>query len=212
MPFFPYTQGRYLKVVAEVMNKERANVRNALQGFKTIKELAQDRAKPTNPPGRQLNPADRDHFLTHWLTSNGSGGSVEFPTVSPDRIGKVLKEGFLRAIEAAENPLYLGSSASPLPISVAWFCTAHDDTFDVVNVVTPGVVVQVMLISPPPQTHPEHVGKQDNVIVTRLFQTAAAIQKTKSNLAKMGDPAPAIKNSKNNDTQPGEVGTFEIWS
>lgn len=211
MPLFPYVQGRYLAVVSEVMNRERMNVRNALQGSKTVKDLAQDRARPTNPPGRQLHPSDRDHFLNHWLTPNGSG-SVEFPTISPDRIEKVLREGFLRAIEAAEDPTYNASKGSPLPITVAWFCTAHDDTFDVVNVVTPGVVVQVMLITPPPSTHPAHVGKQDNVIVTSWFETAERIQNLKDRLAKMGDPAPAIKNSKNNDTQPGEVGTYEIWS
>ena len=211
MPLFPYNQARYLDVVSEVMNKNRVQVRNALQGTKLLKDLAQDRSKPTNPPGQRLHPADEDHFLKHWLTPSGSG-SVEFPSIAPDRIEKVLREGFLRAIEAAEDSAYKGSKGSPLPITVAWFCTAHEGTFDVVNIVTPGVVVQVMLVTPPPQTHPPHMGTQDNVIVTSWFETAVEIQSVKDRLAKMGDPAPAIKNPKSNDTQPGEVGTYEIWS
>jgi hypothetical protein len=189
----------------------RVQVKNALQGAQSLKDLAKDRAKTTNPPKERLDAADHDHFLKHWLTPSGSG-SVEFPSIPPDRIEKVLREGFLRAIEAAEQGSYKGSEGSPLPITVAWFCTAHEGTFDVVNIVTPGVVVQVMLVTPPPKTHPPHLGTQDNVIVTSWFETAAEIQSVKDRLAKMGDPSPAIKDPKNNDTQPGAVGTYEIWS
>ncbi len=68
------------------------------------------------------------------------------------------------------------------------------------------------LVTPAPAAHPGHTGSQDNVIVTRWFADAVQIQDVKTRLGNMGDPAPAIENPKHNDAQPGEVGTFDVWT
>lgn len=211
MPKFPYAQGRFLRLVAHVMATERARAKQGLQSGKDVKALAEDRASTSNPPERRLSGDDLQHFVQHWLTGGG-GNSSEFPSIPIDRMMRVLKEGFRRAVEAAEDKKYGGSPGGPLAITVAWICNADPNTFEVVNVVSPGLVVQTLIVTPPPPPHPGHKGTEDNVIVTRWFETADEIRDFKQRLSDMGDPSPKIEDEKDHPTKAGELGTFEIWT
>jgi len=210
MVLFPYRKGRFLRdVVDRVLASERSSTKTALGGPDDMEALARWASERQSA---RLLAGDRDHFIADWLRPEGQGCRA-FDRIPPDRIARVLKEGFRRAILAAEDPRYGGLPASPLPISVVWLCNAEPTVFEVVTAVARGVHVQVLIVTPAPRLGaPEQTGEPDDVLVTRFFSSREEIDEVKDRLRRAGDLDPTIEDPQGRKTVPGEVGTFDVWT